>query len=107
MTDDEHSEHPRLTQAPDVPVSRVQPTSEGPGLDPVAAAAPAYAQLARIVLGGQPLGQVLGRVAELAAELIPGAEEVSVTLMQRGRARSVAFSGQRAALLDERQYQDG
>jgi GAF domain-containing protein len=84
----------------------------GPGVtkdvpDAVLAAAPAYAELAKIVLDGQPLGAVLARVAQLAADLVPGIEEVSVTLIERGRARSVAFSGERAAVLDERQYEDG
>jgi GAF domain-containing protein len=46
-------------------------------------------------------------VARLAADLIPGIEEVSVTLIEGGRPRSVAFSGQRASVLDERQYEDG
>jgi GAF domain-containing protein len=67
----------------------------------------AYAELARIVLGGQPLGAVLSRVADLAADLVPGIDEVSVTLIDRGRARSVAFSGRLAVILDERQYEDG
>jgi GAF domain-containing protein len=70
-------------------------------------ALPAYAELAKIVLGGQPLGAVLTRVSELTAELVPTAEDVSVTLIERGRPRSVAFSGRLAVVLDERQYEAG
>jgi GAF domain-containing protein len=66
-----------------------------------------YAELAKIALHEQPLGAVLGRIATLAARVIPGAEEVSVTLVEQGRARTVAFTGKLAVALDERQYADG
>jgi GAF domain-containing protein len=83
------------------------PTSGDQTLDPAMAAIPAYTELARIVLGDQPLGAVLSRVAQLAADLVPEVTEASVTVIDHGRARSVAFSGRRAAILDERQYEDG
>jgi GAF domain-containing protein len=67
----------------------------------------AFAELSRIMLGEQPLSATLTRVAELAKRTIPGAAEVSVTLMQDGDAESVAFTGPLAAQLDERQYQAG
>ena len=67
----------------------------------------AYAELAKIVLNRQPLGAVLRRIAELAAKIVPGANDVSVTLIERNRARSVAFTGPLATALDERQYEDG
>lgn len=68
-----------------------------------------YAALAAVVVGAEPLGAVLARIAEQAAETVPGADDVSVTLLQRDRARTVAFSGdgRLAAALDERQYEDG
>jgi GAF domain-containing protein len=66
-----------------------------------------YAELAAIVLDRQPLGAVLRRIAELAAKSIPNVDEASVTLVERGRPRTVAFSGQLAVTLDERQYEDG
>jgi GAF domain-containing protein len=69
--------------------------------------AAAYAELARISLAGRGLNEVLQRVAELAAHVVPGADTVSVTLVERGRARSVAFHGPLAAALDERQYEAG
>jgi hypothetical protein len=86
-----------------VPVTK--PTSEtrlSPG-DPVLA----YAELARIVLGAQPLGAVLRRIAEIARDLIPRADEVSITMLERDRARTVGFAGDLASALDERQYTSG
>jgi GAF domain-containing protein len=70
---------------------------------------PAYHELARIVLAEQPLAATLTRVAELVRDVVPGADDVSVTLIQGGKARSVAFAGDSglAASLDERQYEDG
>jgi len=73
----------------------------------VKAALPAFAELAKIILRDQPLGSVLRRVAQLGAASIPGAAEVSTTLIQRGRPSTVAFSGELAVTLDERQYEDG
>lgn len=67
----------------------------------------AFAELGRIMLGSQPLEAVLERVAELAAETIPHAEETSVTLIGDVGADTVAFSGPRALKLDERQYETG
>jgi GAF domain-containing protein len=67
----------------------------------------AFAELSGIVLGEQPLAQVLQRVAELAQHAIPGAGAVSVTLLESDQARSVAFTGDLAAALDERQYELG
>ena len=68
----------------------------------------AFSELGALVVGAQPLGQVLTRVAELAQACIPGAEEVSVTLIEgQSGARSAAFTGQLAVALDERQYESG
>ena len=110
----------RLTEVPDgaentgrpgIPdsiesASAVMPddSASGAALDD---AVSAYAELAKIVLNQQPLGAVLRRIAELAAKIIPGANDVSVTLIERNRARSVAFTGPLATALDERQYEDG
>src|SRR3954447_23209209 len=66
-----------------------------------------FAELGRVVLGDEPLGTVLERVAGLAAKAMPEASEVSVTLMEGGRARTVAFTGSLAVQLDERQYEAG
>ena len=74
-----------------------------------------FAELARIRLDDQPLTKVLGRVAELAKEVLPEARDVSVTLLDDARAgaagpvraRTVAFTGDLAVDLDERQYRSG
>lgn len=67
----------------------------------------AFAELGRINLSEADLEQILHRVAELAKLAVPGADEVSVTLLQDGRANTAAFTGELALKLDERQYQDG
>jgi GAF domain-containing protein len=75
----------------------------GPPRDPRAV----FAELSKIMLGEQQLSEILGRVAELAKQTIPGAVEVSVTLMEDSHVSSVVFSGPLAAHLDERQYDAG
>ena len=67
----------------------------------------AFAELSRIVLGQRPLSQVLLRVAELAVATIPGADEISITLVEKGVPHTAAFTGSLAAALDERQYAAG
>jgi hypothetical protein len=59
-------------------------------------------------LGESDLQAVLGRVAELARQALPGMAGASVILVESSdRAFTAAFSGQLALDLDERQYQDG
>src|SRR3954471_2914441 len=79
------------------------PAGPSPPRDPRAA----FAELSKIMLDAQPLSQTLTRVADLAKETIPGAVDVSVTLIQDGKAFSVAFTGPLAAQFDERQYEAG
>ena len=76
----------------------------------------ALAELARIRLDAQPLSRLLERVAQLAQDVLPTAKDVSVTLLDddspggaagTARARTVAFSGDLAVDLDERQYESG
>jgi GAF domain-containing protein len=75
----------------------------------------AMAELARIRLDDQPLTRVLERVAELARQVLPDARDVSVTLLDDAgaassapaRAKTVAFTGDLAVDLDERQYRSG
>jgi hypothetical protein len=67
----------------------------------------AFAELSKIMLAAQPLTQTIARVAELAQQTIPGAGDVSVTLLQQEHVSTVAFSGTLAAYLDERQYDAG
>ena len=62
----------------------------------------AFAELARLKLDDSDLQKVLGRVAELARQTLPVAADASVTLVESGRASTVAFTRQRALDLDER-----
>ncbi|RKS75493.1 GAF domain-containing protein [Motilibacter peucedani] len=70
-------------------------------------AGPAFAELARIDLATSDLVQVLQRVAELAAETVPGHAEVSVTLIDLRGGRTPVSTGQLARELDEAQYAEG
>jgi hypothetical protein len=76
-------------------------TSRG-SADPVQA----FAELSKIVLG-EPLDGTLRQVAVLAKQTIPGAQDVSVTLMENDKPRTVVFTGPLAVQLDERQYETG
>jgi GAF domain-containing protein len=77
------------------------------GTDPPRDPRAAFAELSKIMLGEQQLSEILGRVAELAKETLPGAAEVSVTLMEGKKVFSVVFTGALASQLDERQYEAG
>jgi len=72
-------------------------------LDPLVA----FAELGRMKLGEKDLQAVLGRVAELARQTLPGVIGASVTLVESDRAFTAAFAGQVALDLDETQYQEG
>ncbi len=65
----------------------------------------AFGELDRLMLGEQSVESVLQEVAELAKVAVPGASEVSVSLVTGGRAVTAAFTGPLAVELDERQYE--
>ena len=67
----------------------------------------ALTELAAISLTDTSLHEVMRRVAALAQATVPGAAEVSVTLLDGDKAGTVAFTGDLAVQLDERQYEDG
>jgi GAF domain-containing protein len=67
--------------------------------------ASAFAEFGRIRLGETDLHGVLTRVAELARSTLPGADEVSITLVRDGRPYTAAATGDIALHLDERQYE--
>jgi GAF domain-containing protein len=67
--------------------------------------ASAFAEFGRIKLGETDLHGVLTRVAELAQGTLPGADEVSITLVRDGRPYTAAYTGEIALQLDERQYE--
>ncbi|MFC0004884.1 GAF and ANTAR domain-containing protein [Micromonospora siamensis] len=67
----------------------------------------AFAELGQIRLDEVTLEQMLDKVAELANRTIPGAREVSVTLVRGGAARTAVTTGEIARELDEWQYREG
>jgi GAF domain-containing protein len=69
--------------------------------------ADAFAQLGRIKLSETDLNGVFQRIADLGKSTIPGASEVSVTLVQNKDAHTPAFTGDLALALDESQYKLG
>jgi GAF domain-containing protein len=76
---------------------------------PTAALEPrdAFDELARITLADHSLDTVMQKIAELTKRSVPGAAEVSVTLLQGGEATTTAYTGTLALHLDERQYDRG
>ncbi|GIF14425.1 GAF and ANTAR domain-containing protein [Actinoplanes teichomyceticus] len=72
--------------------------------DPAEPAA-ALAELGRIKLGETDLNGVLHRVTELARRTVPGAEQVSVTLIRDSGAYTPAYTGATALRLDTLQYE--
>ena len=77
--------------------------SDSQPLDPI----DAFGRLGRIRLAETDLKGVLDQVAHLAKRTIPGAEEVSVTLVGKKDAYTAAYTGQLALGLDELQYGKG
>ena len=69
--------------------------------------AEALAQLAMIRHDETSLDAVLTRIAEVARDSIPGAAEVSVTLVHDTEAHTAAYTGELALQLDEWQYEQG
>jgi GAF domain-containing protein len=66
--------------------------------------AEALLELATIVYEGETLASVLERVAHVAKRTVPGAEEVSVTLIRNEEPFTAAYTGQLALDADELQY---
>jgi GAF domain-containing protein len=64
-------------------------------------------ELGSLVLAEETLDSILNRVALIAQRLIPGATDVSVTLVDGAAATTAAHSGALAMVLDERQYEIG
>ena len=67
----------------------------------------AFTRLGRIKLSETDLNGVFQQIADLAKLTIPGASEVSVTLVENKRAQTPAFTGDLALALDESQYELG
>lgn len=75
----------------------------GERLEPQAA----FAEMGRIDLRHEDLQQVLQRIAELAKRTIPGADEVSISLVRGGQGTTPAYTGQLAMDCDETQFGKG
>ncbi|WP_262287439.1 GAF and ANTAR domain-containing protein [Micromonospora sp. MA102] len=69
--------------------------------------AAALIRLGRIKHDEADLDVVLANIAQVAKEAIPGAVEVSVTLIQGTEACTAAYTGELALTLDEWQYAQG
>lgn len=67
----------------------------------------AFAELGQLVLAEHDLDSVMDTVAQLAKQVVPGADAVSVTFLDDRGATTVAASDQLARDLDERQYDRG
>ena len=67
----------------------------------------AFGELSRVTMADNTLDTVMEKVAGLVKRTVPGASEVSVTLVERGRAKTAAYTGPLALHLDERQYDRG
>src|SRR5215211_4027546 len=70
-------------------MDEVIPASATDGPDPLQA----FAELALIVIDTNPPERTLRRVSELAKQTLDGVEDVSLTVIEDGRARSVVFTG--------------
>ena len=67
----------------------------------------ALEELARITLADHSLATVMETVANLTRWTVPGAQSVSVTFVDRGKASTAGYTGELALQLDERQYERG
>ncbi len=67
----------------------------------------AFAELGSIRLADVDIDILLDKIAQLAKRTIPGAAEVSVTLLRGDNAHTAAFTGELARILDEKQYERG
>jgi GAF domain-containing protein len=72
-------------------------------LDPI----DAFARLGRIKLNETNLDGVLDQIAVLAKRAVPGADEVSLTLIRERGPHTAAFTAEMALALDESQYERG
>ncbi len=77
------------------------------GERPAVAVQPAFDELGRISFADHSLDSVVHKVTELATRVLPGEPITSVTILQGGRASTVAASGRLAVELDETQYRLG
>jgi GAF domain-containing protein len=66
-----------------------------------------HQDLARVVLVGRELTDVLEEITEIGRRAIPGSEAASVTLIHGGKASTAAFRGEMAMDAERLQYERG
>jgi GAF domain-containing protein len=66
-----------------------------------------HQELARVVLVGRDLADVLGEITKIARRAMPGPEAASITLIRGDSAFTAAYDGQMALDADELQYERG
>jgi GAF domain-containing protein len=69
--------------------------------------ADAFVELGRIRFNETTFNGLLTRVTDLATRTIPGADQVSITLVGCGGAHTEAYTGELALAVDEAQYRQG
>ncbi|MDQ0380583.1 GAF and ANTAR domain-containing protein [Amycolatopsis thermophila] len=73
--------------------------------DETADLATAFAAVARRLEPEPDVTKTVGRLVRAAITMVPGAEDAGVTLLERGRVRSVGPSSERVAKLDQVQHE--
>ena len=66
-----------------------------------------HQELARVVLVGRELPEVLTEIVQISRSVMPGADATSITLIRDDRAYTAAYDGQIAMDADELQYERG
>ena len=67
----------------------------------------AFSELAAITLSDHTFQDVVQKISELAKSVVPGADEVSMTVVEGEQPQTVASTGELALQLDEQQYARG
>jgi GAF domain-containing protein len=93
---DPHGHHDRT-----VPAARTTKIMMHDPADPLAA----VTELGHVKLNETSLDDVLNRVADAAQRTVPGAADVSITLVRSRGPYTAAYTGELALALDERQYE--
>jgi hypothetical protein len=65
------------------------------------------ARLLDLLVVTTDLGELLGAVAEMATETVPGCSSASITVVHRGSPATIGASDERAMAIDQAQYREG
>ena len=66
-----------------------------------------FAALSRFFVGDGTLQETLDRVADLAAEAVPGADLTGITMLVEGKPKTAVFTDEAAPEIDATQYETG